>query len=775
MHKNVMTTTVRSCCSMDALSFTTFSLLFIIIIDETNHVEQARAFLETQQDRITVVEETLLKATEAILPMMEHDQCMTVTELLQVCISLQRANIDLMKRLDDRMNRNYAGKYQSVLTKERIQECQVNAPSPSPPSAAEFSTPLWQQLPLEQVVETDNETDATTTPGSTTFLSPPLSSSQQKQGGGTPVTPSLDSLHLRYASQQYYLTVCERHYTFLLTTRLPFLNSSNTEAVLKETPYAALPNDDDDDAISVSNKRHSLDAIETWRARKYSMTFSFHGTDTDESLRDIDVEAVPLVDEKKNDNVPLPESAACVVETSKPSEPDDREEESRNNETSSQEVDNDEVVSVATTASTNNGKERDDSSTIVGCDVTFADDDTAVATVATVLGRGRQRQGFEGIPEEKSVMEEESTMRVSLNAGASNNDTTARLQRSSKAVEHVDDSERKRLSTLAQATDTTIVGYNETLIDDETVAEVDETVIGRGRARNSSNRSSATATTLSPETSPGEHTVKEIIVDTSASSCSMDHDNSTTMDLSVLDSTIATSPRSFVKETEDETTVGSLLVTPVLDRYRLEADDTSVGVKVVPNKRGTHHQVPKQKQKDLLTKYGAGPPSIVQAANVKNANAKEGDALPTTSPFVTQRTRTVYRKTPHPKKAGFARDANENEAPNRDAYTPLKSERRDAGSKAERNLRSPFTRISLPELTHRPYRTSLPSQSTARRLPFSASKAKQPERRHTISLQQQNSMSRTPLTAAWIAKHMPEESRLVESLDVSEDSSFTFI
>ena len=61
----------------------------------------------------------------------------------------------------------------------------------------EMTTPSWQ--PLEQVVETDNETDATTTPGSSVFFSPPLSAtSSQPQRGGTPVTPSLDNLHLRY-------------------------------------------------------------------------------------------------------------------------------------------------------------------------------------------------------------------------------------------------------------------------------------------------------------------------------------------------------------------------------------------------------------------------------------------------------------------------------------------------------------------------------------------------------------------------------------------------
>lgn len=426
-----------------------------------------------------------------------------------------------------------------------------------------------------------------------------------------------------------------------------------------------------------------------------------------------------------------------------------------------------------------------DYSTIVGAgDLTFCDDDTAVATVATVLGRGRQRQVIQQILEEEPVSTKEEA-RVSF-AVEPKTTGDAGLANRKKSPD-------SRLSTSSTRANVTIMGCNETLIDDDTIVNADVTIIGRGRQqRKVDNSTPAVAHALSPEletsregnmdetasTSPGEHTVKEIIVDTSASSCSADHDD-TASDVSILDSTIASSRSSFVKEqAEDETTLGSLLVTPVLDRYRLEADDTSIGVKVVPNERGGHHAgVQKQKQKNLLTKYGAPPPKpVLQATkpNVKATPAITEDAPSSTSPYVTQRTRIVYRKTPHPKRAGAAIAADENKAPNHDdaALTPLNARRLDRGTKSKgESLRSPFTRVSLPELTHRPYRKSLPS--TARRLPFSASKA-QPERRHTISFKDQSSMSRTPLTAAWVAKHMPEqESSLVDSLDASDDTSFS--
>lgn len=159
-------------------------------------MEETRSFLNAQQDRITRVEQSLFQATRDILPM--ESKCMTVTELVQACTSLQKANVEMMKRLEERLRRDYHA-YQSVLNNENLQTCSIYDPTPSPPTV-ELTTP-WQPLSgasLEQVVETDNETDATTTPGSSTFFSPPLTfSSSMPNGGDTPVTPSLDNLHLR--------------------------------------------------------------------------------------------------------------------------------------------------------------------------------------------------------------------------------------------------------------------------------------------------------------------------------------------------------------------------------------------------------------------------------------------------------------------------------------------------------------------------------------------------------------------------------------------------
>jgi hypothetical protein len=162
-------------------------------------VEEAQSFFGLQHDRITRVEEDLLRAIEFILPL--NTNCMTVTELLHLCISLQKANVELMERVDYRMRRDYAG-YESVLTDERLRTCTM-AEEPS----VEPTTP-WQNVigtSLEQVIETDNETDATTTPGSSVFFSPPLSAMSTRDSS-TPVTPSVASLHLRLVLYRHILS-----------------------------------------------------------------------------------------------------------------------------------------------------------------------------------------------------------------------------------------------------------------------------------------------------------------------------------------------------------------------------------------------------------------------------------------------------------------------------------------------------------------------------------------------------------------------------------------
>jgi gas vesicle protein len=456
-----------------------------------------------------------------------------------------------------------------------------------------------------------------------------------------------------------------------------------------------------------------------------------------------------------------------------------------------------------------------ESATIVGDDETYRDDDTAVATIATVLGRGREyralqqhqdetyrdetaavastttvlgrgrerraTQHYQDAKSESSNAEEATTGTANEKSndtdGIATDTMAEKGHKSSDVVEDVRDDRKP----APQTSDTTIVGCDKTHFEDDTITHADATVLGRGRQRVKV-LNSGDVNDFSPESrskgegeiySPSAHTVKEVIVDTSLSPGSLNCANPT-MDISALDMTLASPSRPvIIKEGEDDTAVESLLVTPVLDRYRLEPDDTSIGVRVVPNERGTRHEFPKVKNQ--LQKYLVAQTNMHQTGPRPTPKAaRSNDVLESASPFVTQRSRTVYRKTPHPKKAGLFHTIDENTSPNlSDRSNPVEQNlaHPDVGTKSSASLRSPFSRVSLPELIHRPYyRKSLPS--TSRRLSLSE-QIPQFERRHTTTTtisKVQNSMSRTPLTAAWIAKHMPEESSLLDSFDTSRDS-----
>jgi nitrogen regulatory protein PII len=436
-----------------------------------------------------------------------------------------------------------------------------------------------------------------------------------------------------------------------------------------------------------------------------------------------------------------------------------------------------------------------DSVTIVGDDETYRDDDTAVATIATVLGRGRERRALRQHQDETSKDDStavattttvvgrgqqrratqqhqdeksESSNAEGATTGTANEkchdtdgiatDTVAEKgHNSSDRVEH----ERDGRKPEPQTSDMAVVGCDKSRLEDNAITPADATVLRREKLLNYGDVNG-----FSPESrskgegesySPSAHVVKEVIVDTSLSPGSLNRTN-LMMDISALDMTLASPSRPVIKEGEDETAVESLLVTPVLDRYRLEPDDTSIGVKVVPNERGTRHEF--SKVRNQLQKYQVPQTKMHQTGSRPTPKADRSNDYLDASPFVTQRSRTVYRKTPHPTKKKLFHTIAENASPNlNDRSTPVEQNLAHPalGTKSSASLRSPFSRVSLPELTHRPYyRVSFPS--TSRRLSLSG-QIPQSERRHTIS-KVQSSMSRTPLTAAWIAKHMPEESSL---------------
>ena len=87
-------------------------------------------------------------------------------------------------------------------------------------------------------------------------------------------------------------------------------------------------------------------------------------------------------------------------------------------------------------------------------------------------------------------------------------------------------------------------------------------------------------------------------------------------------------------------------VTPILDRYRLDPDDNSIGVKVVPNKRGRHgHDNKYSEVPDALKGKGSIPPTT-QTKEIRTP--MNHTKLPGS---VSARKKKNYRKTPYPDKS----------------------------------------------------------------------------------------------------------------------------
>jgi len=253
--------------------------------------------------------------------------------------------------------------------------------------------------------------------------------------------------------------------------------------------------------------------------------------------------------------------------------------------------------------------------------------------------------------------------------------------------------------------------------------------------------------------SPAVHTVREVFVHLESTPPGQ---NNLTMDQSFFHETdtVASPSHSRIMEQADLSSVTSLLVTPILDRYRVEVDDSSVGIKVVPNERGFHRRAVEER---LYRK---------PFAEASNTSGK-------------RQTTTSFRKTPHPKKIRKPQllPIVENESPRLSKVSIASA---DTVSKRGGNPPS-VGRISISSPTMvspsiRADNSKSESNTTRRRLtedydlnkisPSTASFT--PRSNPVVSV----SASKTPLTAAWVAKHMSSDANLMEFMGM-EEVSFT--
>ena len=206
-----------------------------------------------------------------------------------------------------------------------------------------------------------------------------------------------------------------------------------------------------------------------------------------------------------------------------------------------------------------------------------------------------------------------------------------------------------------------------------------------------------------------------IVVDTGLASPA--HTN-ITMDATMLNDTLAST--SILDDGDNLSTI-----TPILDRYRLDPDDNSVGVKVVPNKRGMH------------TRLSKPVPEVQESLSQEYHSPRDTFRSPKVLPGSVSARKKKYRKTPFPRKQlddGDIEPWDENTDPNlQPKFMSPKT--------------APMSAISIPPLRPRSMelRKSLPRKRTSTR---------------THQSLPGQSTSRTPLSDAFVAKHMSPTTRV---------------
>ena len=156
--------------------------------------KEAEEFLDSLVQRVDDVDEALMKSTEHLLPTLSRRgeaSRMTATELSQVLSSLHAVHSQQIKRIEKLLHGSPAHSHTPTTG--------ADAPGENSGTLNGGDTPYhWSLgLPLEKVVETDNETDRYSYGSASTMRSVSRTPFSQAQGPGTPCTPSLRDLRLR--------------------------------------------------------------------------------------------------------------------------------------------------------------------------------------------------------------------------------------------------------------------------------------------------------------------------------------------------------------------------------------------------------------------------------------------------------------------------------------------------------------------------------------------------------------------------------------------------
>jgi hypothetical protein len=227
-----------------------------------------------------------------------------------------------------------------------------------------------------------------------------------------------------------------------------------------------------------------------------------------------------------------------------------------------------------------------------------------------------------------------------------------------------------------------------------------------------------------------------ILVDTEAPSPA--HTN-ITMDATMLNDTMISV--SLFQDDDNSSTV-----TPILDRYRLDPDDNSIGIKVVPNKRGGSSRF----QKPLITETVPEEQTLFSSSS-SFYTQEDGFTSPRGLPgTVSARKKKEYRKTPLPKKQLHADDSMDTWDENDDPNIPftVSSSSKKLASSPERKSSSTMGSFTVPPLRPLSYEPKRQEKT-----PFSSSSSIT----RPTSLPKTKSTSRTPLSDEFKKQAFPAD------------------
>jgi hypothetical protein len=204
----------------------------------------------------------------------------------------------------------------------------------------------------------------------------------------------------------------------------------------------------------------------------------------------------------------------------------------------------------------------------------------------------------------------------------------------------------------------------ETLGDDDESTNMVATVVAQDRgitSRNTPQAANGNSYNFSGATNPAtSRRPMHVLVDASAPSPSH---TILTMDGTMLDDTWMNESMAVLSVLGDDDV--SSTMTPILDRYRLDPDDGSLGIKVVPNKRGYHKKKSLRKSRSSFDMQ-----DVRNVLPTVYSGQKEMLSTPMSLPgSVSARKKKNFRKTPHPHKkevgsVDYAYSEEENGDPN---------------------------------------------------------------------------------------------------------------